>query len=54
MTKLIKDKFNTIIDSITSKKEASQHMEPSKNTSIVRSNSSKHDEYGYFNRMENL
>ncbi len=54
MTKFIKDKFNTILNGISSKKEGSDRIELSDNDRIIRSKCFKHDEYGYFNSMENL
>jgi len=54
MTKLIKEKFNTIINTIASKKEIAQKKELSSNDRIVHSKGVRSDEYGYFNRMENL
>ncbi len=54
MNKLIKEKLNSILNCRSSKKEASERIELSDNDRIIRSKSFKHDEYGYFNGMENL
>lgn len=54
MTKLIKEKFNSLINNISSKKEKIEEVQLSNNNRIVRSSGGRSDEYGYFNRMDNL
>ncbi len=54
MTKLIKEKINTIINTISSKKETIQNSFVSNEHRIERSNRGGSDEYGYVSRMENL
>jgi len=54
MTKLIKERINSIINNISSKKEKMEEMQLSNNKRIVHSSGRRSDEYGYFNRMDNL
>ncbi len=54
MTKLIKERINTIINSISSKKETTEEVQLSNSKKIVHSTGDRSDEYGYFSRMENL
>ncbi len=54
MTKLIKERFNSLINNISSKKEKIEEVQLSSNNRIVHSSGGRCDEYGYFNRMDNL
>ncbi len=54
MTKLIKEKIHTIINTISPKKETIQHLITSNKNRIERSKRGGSDEYGYVSRMENL
>ncbi len=53
MTKLIKQKINTLINTLSSKKETN-HSVGSNKDKVVPSQRKTNSDYGYLSRMQNL